>query len=258
VKDIAGRVAVVTGGGGGIGSAVCLRLAEEGARVAVADRSEERAQATAEHVRKQGGEATVAVADVADSSAVEGLFTQVENELGLASILVNGVGISEGENVFATDPGQWERTLAVNVGSYFLCARALSNRLRAADASGVIVNISSTNAFYAEPDAIAYTASKGGVEALTKGLALELAAFNIRVNAVCPGIIRTPVTEGMLADSEDAERLLATWENAHALGRLGQPHEIAAVIAFLASGDASFVTGSSWVADGGLSSGWLF
>ena len=130
-------------------------------------------------------------------------------------------------------------------------------RLKAADQPGAIVNISSTNAFYAEPDAIAYTASKGAVEALTKGLALELAPSQIRVNAICPGVIRTSVTEGMLAESDDAEAMLATWNRAHALGRLGEPHEMAAVVAFLLSDDASS-SGSSWIADGGLSSGWLF
>jgi NAD(P)-dependent dehydrogenase (short-subunit alcohol dehydrogenase family) len=251
-------VAVVTGGGGGIGSAICLRLAEEGALLTVVDRDEERAQASAEEVQAHGGKAVASVADVADVAAVEQLLDRTEEAHGAASILVNAVGVSEGTNVFETDPEQWNRTLAVNVGSYFLCARALALRLRAGDRAGTIVNISSTNAFYAEPNAIAYTASKGAVEALTKGLALELAPARIRVNAICPGIIRTPVTEGMLADSDDAETLLATWNKAHALGRMGAPHEIAAVVAFLVSDDASFVTGSSFIADGGLSSGWLF
>jgi meso-butanediol dehydrogenase / (S,S)-butanediol dehydrogenase / diacetyl reductase len=202
--------------------------------------------------------AMASAVDVSDPEAVDELLDDTDEQLGGASILVNAVGISEGRDVFHTDPGQWDRTLAVNVGSYFLCARAVSARLRAHDTPGAIVNISSTNAFYAEPDAIAYTASKGAVEALTKGLALELAPVGIRVNAVCPGIIRTPVTEGMLAEAEDADTMLSTWNKAHALGRMGAPHEIAAVVAFLASDDASFVTGSSFIADGGLSSGWLF
>jgi NAD(P)-dependent dehydrogenase (short-subunit alcohol dehydrogenase family) len=233
-------------------------LAEEGASVAVVDSHAGRAEKAAGDLKDRGGVAIASVADVSDPDAVDQLLNATDEHLGAASILVNAVGISEGQNVFQTDPGQWDRTLAVNVGSYFLCARALGIRLRDQDTPGAIVNISSTNAFYAEPDAIAYTASKGAVEALTKGLALELAPVRIRVNAVCPGIIRTPVTEGMLADSDDAETLLATWNSAHALGRMGAPHEIAAVVAFLASDDASFVTGSSFIADGGLSSGWLF
>lgn len=249
---------MVTGGGGGIGSAICVRLADEGARVAIVDRDEERGQAAMTKVQQEGGVAIASVADVADADAVERLLDQTAEELGPASILVNAVGISEGTSVFDTDPEQWNRTIAVNAGSYFLCARALSLRLRSADASGAIVNISSTNAFYAEPNAIAYTASKGAVEALTKGLALELAPARIRVNGVCPGIIRTPVTEGMLAASDDADALLSVWNRAHALGRMGAPHEIAAVVAFLVSDEASFVTGSSFIADGGLSSGWLF
>jgi NAD(P)-dependent dehydrogenase (short-subunit alcohol dehydrogenase family) len=249
---------VVTGGGGGIGSAICLRLAEEGARVTIVDRDEERVRAAVSDVEARDGVALGSVADVADPDAVERLLDQTGEQLGAPSILVNAVGISEGQDVFQTDLDQWERTMSVNAGSYFLCARALSLRLHAADEPGAIVNISSTNAFYAERGAIAYTASKGAVEALTKGLALELAPARIRVNAICPGVIRTPVTEGMLAEASDPDGMLATWNQAHALGRLGQPHEIAGVVAFLVSDDASFVTGSSFIADGGLSSGWLF
>jgi len=249
---------VVTGGGGGIGRAVCLRLAEAGARVAVADQSESRARESVEQLRANGAEAIESVVDVADPEAVEQLFVQTESELGPPSILVNGVGVSQGLSVFETTPDDWNRTLAVNVGSYFLCARALSTRVRDAAGVGAIVNISSTNAFYAEPDAIAYTASKGAVEALTKGLALELAPVGIRVNAVCPGMIRTPITIRMLEQADDPEGMLATWSRASALGRIGEPYEIAAVVAFLASDEASFVTGSSFIADGGLSSGWLF
>jgi NAD(P)-dependent dehydrogenase (short-subunit alcohol dehydrogenase family) len=248
----------VTGGGGGIGSAICTRLAEEGASVTVVDSDAERAERAAGGLSASGKAAMASVADVSDPDAVERLLRDTDERLGSPSILVNAVGISEGEDVLHTDARQWDRTLAVNAGSYFLCARALSLHLRERGDPGAIVNISSTNAFYAEPNAIAYTASKGAVEALTKGLALELAPLNIRVNAVCPGVIRTPVTEGMLAEAEDGEEMLATWNRAHALGRLGAPHEIAGVVAFLASDDASFVTGSSFIADGGLSSGWLF
>jgi NAD(P)-dependent dehydrogenase (short-subunit alcohol dehydrogenase family) len=258
MKGIEGRIAVVTGGGGGIGSAICLRLAAEGARVAVVDAKADRAEASAAAVQAEGGRAVAISADVADAGAVERAFDEAEAALGQPTIVVNSVAVSEGGDTFDTDASQWGRTLAVNVGSYFLTARALALRLRPTGTPGAVVNISSTNAFYAEPGAIAYTASKGGVDALTKGLALELAPVGIRVNAVSPGIIRTPVTEGMLAAVDDPDALLHTWSAAHALGRIGQPHEIAGVVAFLASDDASFVTGASWIADGGLSSSWLF
>ncbi|MBA3382992.1 MAG: SDR family oxidoreductase [Actinobacteria bacterium] len=258
MRGIEGKVAVVTGGGGGIGTAICLRLAEEGAQLTVADSNQSRAEEAAKQVRARSGVAIDAVVDVADPEAVEQLFSRTENDLSTPSILVNCVGVSEGLNVFETSPDDWNRTLAVNVGSYFYCAQAFSKRVRAAATTGAIVNVSSTNAFYAEPDAIAYTASKGAVEALTKGLALELAPFGIRVNAVCPGMIRTAITDRMLEQAENPEEMLATWNRASSLGRMGEPHEIAAVVAFLASDEASFVTGSSFVADGGLSSGWLF
>ena len=259
MKGISGKVAVVTGGGGGIGRGICLRLgAEESARVIVADQVGEKADETVKQVKAAGGEAAAVAVDVTDPAGVGDLFDRAESTFGTASILVNCVAVSEGTGPLDTSPEQWDRTLAVNVGSYFLTAREMASRLKAAASPGAVVNISSTNAFYAEPDAIAYTASKGAVEALTKGLALEFAAAHIRVNAICPGLIRTPVTEWMLEQVEDPAALLAHWSGAHMLGRIGEPSEIAAVVAFLASDEASFVTGSSWIADGGLSSGWTF
>jgi NAD(P)-dependent dehydrogenase (short-subunit alcohol dehydrogenase family) len=258
MRGLDGKVAIVTGGGGGIGTAICLRLAAEGVAVMVADRDETRARTAAESVAAQGGRSAWSAAEVADPEAVRRLFDQTTSELGAPEVLVCAVGVSEGTDVLATNADEWHQTLAVNVGSYFLCGRELSERLRAANAPGAVVFISSTNAFFAEPGAIAYTASKGGVDALTKGMALELAHAGVRVNAVAPGVIRTPVTAGMLADAENGEEMLATWNAAHALGRIGLPEEIAPVVAFLASDEASFVTGSTWVADGGLTCGWRF
>lgn len=259
MKGLRDKVAVVTGGGGGIGRAICLRLAaEEGVRVIVADQGGDKADETVKQVEAAGGAAVAREVDVTDPDGVKALFDFAEAEFGIVSIVVNCVAVSEGLGAFQTSPEQWHRTLAVNVGSYFFTAREMGVRLRAAGAPGAVVNISSTNAFYAELDSIAYTASKGGVEALTKGLALELAQSNIRVNAICPGLIRTPVTEWMLEQSDDPPALLAHWGGAHMLGRIGEPSEIASVVAFLASDEASFVTGSSWIADGGLSSGWTF
>jgi glucose 1-dehydrogenase len=259
MKGIQGQVAVVTGGGGGIGRGISLRLAvDESASVVVADQHQAKADETAAQVKAAGGAASAHAVDVTDPEGVGKLFDHAESEFGVASILVNCVAVSEGLGTFETSPEQWHRTLSVNVGSYFLCAPEFAARLKKAGKPGAVVNISSTNAFYAEPDSIAYTASKGAVGALTKGLALELARSDIRVNAICPGLIRTPVTEWMMEHSEDPDGLLATWSDAHMLGRIGNPSEIAAVVAFLASDEASFVTGSSWVADGGLSSGWTF
>jgi glucose 1-dehydrogenase len=259
MKGVGGKVAVVTGGGGGIGRGICLRLgAEEEACVVVADQLPEKAEETVKQVVEAGGKASPLSVDVTDPDAVKRLFDHAESEYGTASILVNCVAVSEGLGPFETSPEQWHRTLAVNVGSYFLCAQEMCRRLKAEGSPGAVVNISSTNAFYAELESIAYTASKGAVEALTKGLALELAPAGIRVNAICPGLIRTPVTEWMLERSDDPEALLAHWSSAHMLGRMGMPSEIAAVVAFLASDEASFVTGSSWIADGGLTSGWTF
>jgi NAD(P)-dependent dehydrogenase (short-subunit alcohol dehydrogenase family) len=224
----------------------------------VGDRRQERAEATAQAVQDAGGRAESFAVDVADAADVERLFDATEAGLGRAQLLVCAVAVSEGIDLLTTSPAEWNQTLAVNVGSYYLCSRELVGRLLPAAESGAIVFISSTNAFFAEPGALAYTSSKGAVDALTKGLALELAPAGVRVSAVAPGLIRTPVTEGMLADAQNGQELLATWNAAHALGRIGEPEEIAAVVAFLASDEASFVTGSTWLADGGLTCGWRF
>jgi NAD(P)-dependent dehydrogenase (short-subunit alcohol dehydrogenase family) len=258
LRGLPGKVAVVTGGGGGIGTAICERLAAEGAAVMVADRDDTRARAVADDLVAAGRRGAWCEVDVADPDQVTRMFDQAAQELGPPQLLVCAVGVSEGMDVETTDPRQWDRTLAVNAGSYFLCGRALTARLRPARTPGAIVFISSTNAFFAEPGAIAYTASKGAVDALTKCLALELARDGVRVNAVAPGVIRTPVTDGMLATAPDGPNMLETWNAAHALGRIGRPDEIASVVAFLASDEASFVTGATWLADGGLTCGWTF
>jgi NAD(P)-dependent dehydrogenase (short-subunit alcohol dehydrogenase family) len=256
MRGLEGKVAVVTGGGGGIGTAICLRLADEGVAVMVADRRPENAARTAQAVTEGGGRASSFAVDVADPDDVQRLFDRTEAELGRAQVLVCSVAVSEGADALATAPAEFSQTLAVNVGSYYLCSQALVGRLLSAGESGAIVFISSTNAYYAEPGSLAYTTSKGAVDALTKSLALDYSARGVRVCAVAPGIIRTPVTEGMLADG--GEEMLATWNASHAIGRIGRPEEMAAVVAFLASDDASFVTGSTWVADGGLTCGWRF
>jgi meso-butanediol dehydrogenase/(S,S)-butanediol dehydrogenase/diacetyl reductase len=249
-----GRTAIVTGGGSGIGRATALALAREGAAVLVADRDAGAAEGTCSAIGDSGGRAEPATCDVADEASVEAMFA-VADRLGQVDILVNNAGLGAGGDAVNTTVEEWDLTLGVNVKGAWLCSRALLRRVLEAGRPAVIVNTSSTNAFYAEPGSAAYTASKGAVSALTRSMALDYASRGVRVNCVCPGIIDTPMTRPMLAAQPDPEATRRHWDSLHAIGRMGQPEDIAETIVFLATDEARFMAGSELVVDGGLSIG---
>ena len=268
------RVALVTGAGSGIGRAIALRFAQEGARVIVNDLTQESAQATADAIAS-GSEATrgrAIAADVADSGQVKRMFAEVDRDFGALDILVNNAGIAEGapgdrEKIRARSEARlaelmgggpvtthwdltqemsdeaWHRMIGVHLNGTFFCTRE-ALRLMARQNRGAIINMSSVAALMGLEAAVHYSAAKGGILAFTR--AREVASRGIRVNAICPGYIDTPMTRPM---SPVSQRLIIARTP---LGRWGEPEEIAATAAFLASDDASYFTGQWLSPNGGL------
>lgn len=244
--SIDGRVAVVTGGARGIGAATAAALAGAGASVVIADVEVEAGRATAQDLHCDFVEA-----DVSRAADVEALMRAAAERLGGLDVLVNNAGIVLAKSALDTSEEEWDRVLAVNLKGAWLCARAAAP-LMARRGGGSIVNVASNAGLVGFPNAAAYCASKGGLAHLTKALALDLAPLGIRVNAVCPGHTRTPMAERFVAAQADPAAFLADFVGRqHPLGRMAEPEEIARSIRFLASDEASFITGAVLPADGG-------
>jgi NAD(P)-dependent dehydrogenase (short-subunit alcohol dehydrogenase family) len=251
VERLRDRVAVVTGGGSGIGLATARRFAAEGARVVVVDLNAEAGAAAAAEV---GGESVVA--DVSDEAAVRVLFDGVVERHGRLDVAFNNAGISppDDDSILETGLDAWERVNRVNLTSVYLCCKyAIPHMLR--QGKGSVVNTASFVALMgAATSQIAYTASKGGVLAMSRELGVQFARQGVRVNALCPGPVATPLLMELFAkDPERAARRLVHVP----VGRFAQPEEIAAAVAFLASDDASFVTASAFVVDGGITGAYV-
>jgi NAD(P)-dependent dehydrogenase (short-subunit alcohol dehydrogenase family) len=240
------RVAIVTGAGRGIGRAVAERLAGDGAAVVIAELSDDGAE-VAQALTATGATALYLPVDVADPQAVDEMVEQAHHAFGRIDVLVNNAAVSPGGSFLETEPDTWLRTLGVNLTGPFLCGRAVARRMVAGGIEGRIVNVASINSFAAERGAASYVASKGGLAALTRAMAVDLAPHGIRVNAVAPGPIRTEVTAPLF----DAPAYREGIARGVPLRRAGGPDEVAAVVAFLAGDDASFVNGATLVADGG-------
>jgi meso-butanediol dehydrogenase/(S,S)-butanediol dehydrogenase/diacetyl reductase len=246
MRRLEGKVALVTGGGSGIGRAVCSRLAEEGAEVVVTSRTPEHVETVAHETR-----ATLAFAlDVADRDAVAEGVRRVVERFGRIDVLSNNAGIDlpHGPSVVETSDEEWERLMRVNVtGTFWACREALPHM----PSGGSIVNMASINSFVAWPNDTAYTTSKGALLQFTRALALEAAPVGVRVNCVCPGIIDTPLTDSFLEQADDADALRREYEAVSPFNRMGTPREVADCVLFLASDEASYVTGAALVVDGG-------
>jgi NAD(P)-dependent dehydrogenase (short-subunit alcohol dehydrogenase family) len=251
--DLTGKTAIVTGGASGIGRSICLRLAEEGADVAVLDYNADGAEETAELAADHGVEARAVAVDVSDEASVERAFDKVRAWRGDADILVNCAGIIAIGTVEETSTEEWRRVFAVNLDGVFHTCRAAAPSMRARG-SGKIINMSSWFGKAGKPNYGAYSASKAAVIGLTQSLAMELAAAGVNVNAVCPGtIFETGMRD--IADKLSAEKNLSTAkERAKAIpmGRVGKPEDISRVVAFLASDEADYMTGQSINVTGGL------
>lgn len=243
MAELTGQVAVVTGGSRGIGRSICERLAADGARVAVVARDEARANDVARQLHGDGHKGYAC--DVADSAAVDALVKQVEADFGSIDILVNNAGITADNLLVRINDDAWDKVLDTNLKGAFNLIRAAARGMMKRR-KGRIINISSVVGLTGNTGQANYSASKAGLIGLTKSVAKELASRNVLVNAVAPGFIETEMTAEL---SEAAKTSLL---GQIALGRLGAPTDIAAVVRFLAGPDASYITGQVMVVDGGM------
>ena len=249
--DLKGKIAVVTGGGQGIGKAITLRLATEGCKVAVFDLNPEAAEGAAEEARKHGGEVTIYGVDISDQGAVNAAVERVEAELGPIWLLVNNAGWDKPAPFLQTDKPLWDKIISINLNGPLYMHKAVLPGM-VARGGGRVVNIASDAARVGTSTEAVYSACKGGIIAFTKSVARELARNNVLLNAVCPGPTNTPMMQTVLGTGEQAEK----WKDAMVRGiplkRMGEPEDYAGIVAFLASSDAGYITGQSISVSGGM------
>lgn len=245
-----GKTAIVTGGAQGIGFAIARRFAGDGAKVVVADIDDSRGGKAVEELNDLG-EASYVHCNVGERLDVRNLVASTLERYGDIDVLMNNAGIVHGANFLDLEEADFDHVLRVNLKGSFLVGQAVARhmveRVEGDGRPGVIINMSSINAVFAIADQVPYSVSKGGVAQLTRVMALSLAPYGIRVNAIGPGSIMTEMLEAVNADADAKKRVLSRTP----LGRIGEPFEIAAVAAFLASDEASYITGQTIYADGG-------
>lgn len=251
--ELKNQVAIITGARRGMGKSHALTLARAGAKVVVSDISKEECQIVVEEIKKNGGEAIAVKCDVTKKKDVEEMVQTAIDKWGKVDILVNNAGIAEFASFLEMTEEQWDKTLDINLKGYFLCSQAAAKEM-VKQKSGVIVNIASVamgQQGIGFSNIAHYCASKGGIVGMTEALALELAPFNIRVNAVAPGMIETPMMDTVKSDPKTLEGLLVRVP----MRRVGKPEEVSNLVLFLASAESSYMTGSTVVIDGGWLAG---
>ena len=253
MAELKDKIAIVTGARRGMGRSHALLLAKAGAKVVVSDISLEDCQKVVEEIKKEGGEALAIKCDVAKKEEVDEMLGKTIEKWGKVDILVNNAGICQFVPFLEMTEEDWDRTLDINLKGYFLCAQSCAKEM-AKQKSGVIINIASVamgQQGIGFPNIVHYSASKGGIVGMTEALAVELAPFNIRVNAIAPGMIETPMIDPIKKDSKVMEAMLARLP----MRRVGRSEEVSDLVVFLASGKSSYITGSTIIIDGGWLAG---
>ena len=250
---LAGKVALVTGAAQGIGQACAVRLAKEGAKIVVCDVNEKAGQQVAKAIEAKGGRAVYVRCDVSKAGEVESALAAALKAFRRIDVLVNNAGVVDDAPFLDLSIDELDRVLGINLRGAFLMAQAVARQMvkqgkgKGGASAGAIVNMSSVNERFGLPDHVAYSMSKGGISQLTKAMAVALAPQGIRVNAVGPGTIDTPLLKDVVKDKAFRNKVLSRTP----LGRFGKPAEVAAIVAWLASDEASYVTGTTVFADGG-------
>ena len=255
MAEFSGKVAIVSGGARGIGRAAARKLAGEDASVIICSDREEQVEETVAELREEGFEVRGVRANVTSSADMKELVGFASKTYGGVDVLVNSAGVQRYGTVVETEEEVWDEVLDVNLKGIYLASKFAIPEMRKRG-GGAIVNLSSVQAFASQKGVAAYTASKGGINALTRAMALDHAEENIRVNAVCPASVDTPMLRWSAnlfkGDKKSVEEVVKEWGKMHPVGRVARVEEVAEVIAFLAGPRASFVTGGDYKVDGGM------
>jgi NAD(P)-dependent dehydrogenase (short-subunit alcohol dehydrogenase family) len=245
--QLEGKVAVITGAAQGIGLACAKRFIHEGAKVVLADINAEKGEAAAASLKEAGGEASFTACDVGDKTQVERLVDGAVARHGALDVLISNAAILHVADVLELEEEDFDRVLRVNLKGFFLCGQAAARQMVKQERGGAIINMSSIQAVITNPNLLSYAVCKGGIRQLTVAMALALADKNVRVNAIAPGSISTDMVRQLMVDDATRRTILSRTP----MGRLGAPEEIASVAVFLASDEASYITGETITADGG-------
>lgn len=243
------KVAIVTGGSGGIGQALCTRLAQEGGKIVVNYRSsKDEAEEVKQKVEQIGSEALIVQADLSKVEQIDNLVRETINHFGKVDILVNNAGLEKRADFWDVTEDDYDLVLNVNLKAVFFAIQAVVKHFRATNNKGRIINISSVHEELPFPHFTSYCASKGGVKMITRNLAVELGSMGITINNVAPGAIATPINQDLLDNPEQSAKVIKNIP----LGRFGEPEDVSGIVAFLASPEAKYITGSTFYVDGGL------